>query len=238
MVAQAPIHALAVVLFVSRVGQFMSALGKAALAGFAGVIIAVPYGFENALWGFQSQFYFMMLFGIATIWLCWRYDPFTPRWWLGVCAAFASLFTTAGGVFAILAVLAFLALRLVLERRAQFKREAAGIAILTAIALFGILTTPHPPSNEEFVATSFKAFFFALTGVLSWPCEAHWACIIVQAPLVILALTSLFRRVPFSDGRWFPVIIGAFLWIQAILTAYRRCNAWARTATATRGACS
>lgn len=51
MVAQAPLFALAIVLFVSRAGTFMSGVGKAALAGFAGFLGILPFAWENTLWG-------------------------------------------------------------------------------------------------------------------------------------------------------------------------------------------
>jgi hypothetical protein len=43
----------------------------------------------------------------------------------------------------------------------------------------------------------------------------------------MLALVTLCRRVPFDDGRWFVIITGAAFWIQALMTAYRRCEGWA-----------
>lgn len=227
MVAQAPLHAAAIVFYVSKAGQSMGNLGKAALAGFAALVTVVPFGFYNTLWGFQSQFYFMMLFGMIAIWLCWRNEALTARWWWGVVIGFAGLFTMAGGVFSLVAVTAFLAARLIFERGKEFKRQLLGIGILGAIAAFGVITTPHPAVTERFEAASFKAFFWALTGILSWPCNAHWACVIIQAPLILLALLCVLRRVPFRDGRWFPILVGASCWIQALATAYRRCEAWA-----------
>ena len=36
----------------------------------------------------------------------------------------------------------------------------------------------------------------------------------------------LFRRIPFTDGRWFAIVAGTAFWIQAIATAYKRCYYW------------
>ena len=108
MVAQVPLFAMAVVIFVSRVGTFMSGLGKAVLAGFAGFLGILPFAWEYTLWGDQSCFYFSLLFGIAVIWLCWRHEALSLRWSLGALLAFASLFALASGVFYVIAVTAFL----------------------------------------------------------------------------------------------------------------------------------
>jgi hypothetical protein len=224
MVAQAPIAALAFVSFVGWAGTCMSNLGRIALAGFAAFAGSLPFGWENTLWGDQSCFYFMQLFGIAVIWLCWRYEALTARWWLGALVAFASLFTMAGGVFSIVAITGFLAARLALRRAEDWRRPLTGIIILAAIAAFGVAITPRPADNVA--ATSIKAFLWALSGILSWPCSAHWACVIIEAPLILLAVVALARRIPFSDGAWFVIIAGAASWIQAIVTAIRRCELW------------
>jgi len=225
MVGQAPVCALGIVVFVSLVGTFMSGLGRAALAGFAACVGILPFGWSNTLWSGQSCFYFMSLFGILVVWSCWRYEALTWRWWLGALLALAGLFTMAGGVFSIIAVTVFLTARLIVERGKEWKRQMAGIAILAAIAAFGVAITPA--TGSEFITPGFKASLWALTGVLSWPCNVHWACVIIQAPLVVLTLVCVFRRVPFSDGRWFVVIAGAVFWIQALATAYRRYTFWA-----------
>jgi hypothetical protein len=226
MVAQAPLHAIVVVTFVRLVGKFMSGVGNAALAGFAGCLGILPFGLENTLWGDQSCFYFSILFALVVIWLCWRYEALTFFWWLGALLGIAGLFALASGTFTILSVIAFLAARLIHEGGKAWKRRIAGIALFTAIAIFGVLITPHITVPNKLVATNFKDFFGALTGILSWPSGFHWACIVVQAPLILLAISSLVRRVSFTDGRWFVITVGSCFWIQAIATAYRRCQGW------------
>ncbi|HEX4083485.1 MAG TPA: hypothetical protein VHY22_01135 [Chthoniobacteraceae bacterium] len=224
MVAQAPFDALAIVLFVFLAGSFMSDLAKTALAGFSACLGVLPFGWQNTLWGDQSCFYFAMLFGIALIWFCWRYDALTPRWWIGALLSFGSLFTMASGVFPIVAVIGFLMVRLIVERGKNWLPRVAAIAILTAIVLFGIAIIPRIPDNMA--ATNFHEFFGALTGIFAWPCGAHWAGLVIQAPLILLTLALALRRVPFADGRWFVVIVGASFWIQDLATAWRRCKSW------------
>ncbi len=226
MVAQVPVEALAIAALVGTAGKFMSGLGKAALAAFAAGLSILPFGWENTLWGDQSCFYFMRLLGVLTIWLCWRYKALTPRWWLGVSVAIASLYTMAGGVFSIGAVIAFLMLRLRLERGKDWKRQLAGIAILAAIVVFGLATTPNVAAPSKMVASDSKSFFAALSGILSWPCSSHWACFMIQAPLILLGLIIFLLGVPFDDGRWYVIVTGAAFWIHALATSCLRVAGW------------
>jgi len=49
-----------------------------------GLWLAVPYGQENTLWGFQSCFYFLILFSCIAIWGIGFHDSFAVKWWTGV----------------------------------------------------------------------------------------------------------------------------------------------------------
>jgi len=226
MIAQAPIHALAITLFVRLAGTFMSGVGKASLAVFAACLGILPFGWENTLWCMEACVYGMILLGIAAIWLCWRHETLSARWWLGALLALGGLFTTAGGIFPVTATTLFLMARSLFERGKEPGKRFAGAAIVGAIAVFGVLITPRLPGSERLVAASFGSFFQALTGILSWPCDSHWACIVIQAPLLMLLLVLAFRRVRFNDGRWFVAIAGTAFWIQAVMTAYKRCEGW------------
>jgi len=225
MVAQVPLHALSITVFVSRAGKCMSGRGRVALAAFAACLSMVPFGWDNTLQGESAEFHLSITFGVLVIWLCWNHRALSLRWWLGALLAFANLFTMASGVFAIIAVTAFLTVRLFVEWETERNRRMAAIMILAAIAAFGLAITPkglHP----ELMAHNIREFLWALTGLLSWPCGFHWGFCIIQAPLIALALLCVYRRVPFTDGRWFPLIIGSVFWLESGATAYKRFDGW------------
>lgn len=226
MIAQAPIHALAITIFIAMAGKFMSGPAQCAIAGLAALLTVLPLGWVNTLWAFQSPFYFMMLLGTAATWLCWRGDPFTPRWCAGALLAFASLFTLAGGVITAITLTIYFAIRMVFQPASREWKQLAALSILSGISVFGFLITPAQSIHTSLVATGFSAFLFSLTGILSWPCGSHWLCIIVQAPLILLSLLTILRRLPFTDGRWFVITLGAAYWLQAFATAYKRCKDW------------
>jgi len=97
--------------------------------------------------------------------------------------------------------------------------------VLASITAFGVAITPLH-AVDQYVATSLRAFLWALTGVLSWPCTPHWAFLIIQAPLVALVILTLWKRIPFDDIRWFLVVVALFFGMQALMVAYKRCGIW------------
>jgi hypothetical protein len=226
MVAQAPFNALGIALLVSRMGKFMSVHGWAGLAGFATAVGIIPFGWENTLMGCNIHFYLFPLFGILVAWLCWRYEALSPRWSLGAVFAFANLFTMASGVFFTAATVCFLIFGMVIEPSRRNWRAVAGIAILSAIVACGLAMPTAMAEKLQFPQPNFSEFLDALTNVLSWPCGFRGAWCVVQAPLILLALLLMIQRAPLSDGRWFPILIGAAFWIQAVATAERRYLAW------------
>ena len=60
--------------------------------------IAPPFALENTLAGFQSQFYFLVLFSILAIWLMGTRPAGSAAWFVGWLCAFATIFTVAGGI--------------------------------------------------------------------------------------------------------------------------------------------
>jgi hypothetical protein len=204
----------------------MSVHGRAVLAAFAAALGVIPFGWQNTLMGCEVHFYLFPLLGILVTWLCWRYEPLSPHWWLGALLAFANLFTMASGVFFTAATAGFLILGLVREPARRQWRAIAGIAILLAIVGCGLAMPVAMAGKLDYPRPNLSELLNALTHVLSWPCTFRGAWCIVQVPLIFLALLLLLQRAPLSDNRWFPVMIGAAFWIQALATAARRFSTW------------
>ena len=76
------------------------------------LVLALPFGWENSLAGFQSQFYFLLVFSLLTLWLLGLHSPGLARWWCGVATAVTALFTVASGFLAAAAVFALVVLRI------------------------------------------------------------------------------------------------------------------------------
>ena len=219
MVAQAPFYALGITLLVALYGKRMNCLGSAALAVFAAAIGMIPFGWENAVFGCNVQFQLFTLFGILSIWFCWRHDALSWRWWIGAFLALSNLFVLGGGVFPTLATTIFLILGAVMEPARRNARNLAGIVILLAIVALGVAFA----YSRHTRVVSFIQFMRSFATILAWPDYPNWnRCFVIQAPLVLLAAFLLIKRAPVSDGRWLPVIVGSSFWIQAAATVHQR----------------
>jgi hypothetical protein len=109
------------VLIASRV------LGPRALVLFAlvfGVGFASPLFYGNALWGFQSQFYFLLLFSVAHLDLVLRHQAFSGRWWIGVICSLLACVSMGSGFFSAAVVAVITVGQFAVSRERPSKRSA------------------------------------------------------------------------------------------------------------------
>jgi hypothetical protein len=184
--------------------------------------VALPYGWENTLWAFQSQFYFLLLFSLLTIWLLGTSPPNTARWRMGILAGIAVLFTVGSGFLAAAAVAALAACELA-KTPSDWRRQWPTIAAGVALTILGLCLTAGIPQHDELRAHSLREFLFALGNYLSWPTGLHpWLAPLNLFPL--LALAWIYFR---SSERHRPaqqMVLGIGFWVllQALASAYAR----------------
>ena len=99
--------------------------------------LALPFGWENSLAGFQSQFYFLVVFSLLTLWLLGLHAPKSARWWCGATAAVMALFTVASGFLAAAAIFALVVLRI--AKRQRLETAIPTLAFCAAVAVAGVL---------------------------------------------------------------------------------------------------
>ncbi len=179
-----------------------------------------PFGWENALWGFQSQFYFLLLFSLLTIWLLGS-DAYSRRWRWGIVAGIGALLSMASGLLAALAVATVLVLE-VLKNSSQWRRHLPTLVICGLFALGGLLL-----ENRDFrelnMAHSLGDFFSCLGNNLSWPTGLRpWMAPLNLFPLLVL--TWVYFRSPEKDQPAERMILGIGVWtiLQSLATAVMR----------------
>jgi len=181
------------------------------------LLLALPFGWENTLAGFQSGFYGCLAFSLAALWLLSVKEPWSAWWAVGVAAVFAALFTVASGVGASAAVFAVNSVLALKDYGG--KRTATALAAGGAMVL-GLAMAVDVPENHRMQAQSVGEFTESLGACLAWP----WVVLPVfalanLAPLA--AVAAKWWRKPTPLGT-FAVALGLWTCLQACAVAFMR----------------
>lgn len=182
------------------------ALALAALA-----LYALPFGWENTVFGLQSCFYFVLFFCLATIAAAARLRDGT--WSLVVLLAFciASIFSLAAGVFGAAAAMVVIALR-AWNGKVSPRVAAIACVVLGAILCAGIADTLALSRLGGFEAQETTGLLDAIWHVFGWPLGAPFG-LLAWAPLAV-ALVCALRRRALRESDY--VLIGVALWSALI----------------------
>lgn len=221
MQVNAFVHATSLAILVFYTAQSISKNQRNLLIVFCSFIFAIPFGWENTLAGFQSQFYFLLGFSFLFLWAVAAYKTYSTKWWLGIIAGILSLVSLASGAITILAGILILIFRKLIIKDKDVAVTA--IFILTLIASIAIISTPAVPGHAPLKAQSISQFLIALINIFSWPnYKVGIGIIVLHAPVLLLC----FRILRNQDYRSPPLLfIGAvILWLlgQFISIAYGR----------------
>ena len=161
------------------------------------VIIAqfsLPFAFENLLVGFQSQFYFLIIFTLFAIILASLY-PDNALAMAGVLVlSWLSVLTMASGILTPLAVAGVYALQ------SFQKREFNGKLLVLAVVLLGLSAAgysimPQIEANHIYRARSVSELFRALQFILAWPMSESWpAAVALWLPALVMVPWLLRNR--------------------------------------------
>lgn len=220
MTAAAAMYAAAIGL----VGTILVAGGSrigAAVAAAVAVFAALPYDFNNLLWGGQTQMYGLVLLAVSTLVLA-----AAPRitWAVRLGALVGgtlSLFTMGAGPVAPGCAVGICLVRAWFEP--ERCRALLSLAALFFVpALIGVFLHVSSPAHVPLYATTFAQFRRAFVGVLAWPLHPHmvWATVI-WLPSVVHGVLLLRRR----EGTtldWFAVGLAGWGLVNAIALGYAR----------------
>ncbi|QRR01139.1 hypothetical protein [Dyadobacter sandarakinus] len=182
---------------------------------------ALPFSFENFLVGFQSQFYFLLIFTVAGLALATLHPQ---KWWsvVGIIIlSTLSILTMASGLLTPLAVAALYVVRMLHDR--QISRRHISVAVmLMLLAVMGYGIIPNIPENQGYRAATSGEFLTALGVILSWPVTDHalvWILLWLPGMLAVPLLLWT-RRMSAAD----MLMAGCLIWslAQALAIAYGR----------------
>jgi hypothetical protein len=192
----------------------------AAFAVLAALFFAMSVSWENTLAGFQSQFYFVLLFSALHVGGTLLAPARSWRWWLAPLAGVAALFSMASGLLSALAVLGALAARALRDRR--IAREDVLMAMVNVgLVVAGLLLKTTVPDHAVLMASKPGPWLDAFVHQFSWPVISLWAAPLGMLPPAALAWAYFRRQV---DGPVALTLLGAVTWfcLQAAAIAYAR----------------
>ena len=190
---------------------------------FGAIVSVIPFGWENTLAGFQSQFYFLLLFSVVSLRCVTTSPPLSGQWWGGLGCAILAWLSMASGALTLFAVAAATAATMFATKDSPWHRGAAGAGVALLVGLWCVWMTPHVPAHTALKASSGGQFFGALRAILAWPTRGTFlAVLVVQLPLgvfMIQAVRAMLARKP-MDG--FLFAMGLWFYAQCAALAYGR----------------
>lgn len=223
MTVNALLHGLALLVFLDSLSRELPESARRPLLFFS-LTLALPFGWGNTLWGFQSQFYFLLLFGLLSIRWLTASVPLSRMWWRGFLALGAASFSVASGFLAGPAVAAGYVFRMFLDRKID-KRTCWAIALLLGYAVVAYAFTPTVSANAPFRANGSRAFVTAFLKAVAVPFDSYPAMVAwVQFPLAWLFFHLLYgkHRPQAKPIPWFLIGTATWIFLNAAATAYGR----------------
>lgn len=185
-------------------------------------LFCTSIGWPNTLWGFQSQFYFLMFFSLLALAIVATVPPLSRHWWGAPALAFFSFLGMAGGVITPIACGALQLLRAIHERR--FGRAlwlALAVWLLLAVALYAWVPAIPGSAVQAHTLTEFLSAFLQN---LAFP---HLTAIHAMPTMTIVAIALAVVFIAAPSARWTPgdwMTLGAAIWVigQSVAIAYSR----------------
>jgi hypothetical protein len=217
------IHSGTAALLAAMFGAVMTRRVALALLAPIALVFAAPFGWENTLFGFQSAFYFQLLFAILSIWLL-AVPGSRGEWVLGAVCALVGLGTAAGAPLAPTAVVLVIVLDLMCDPSGLRRRTLVTALTAGAIATLGWWSSSPPLAHHAALkAASFSDFFGAVARNLSWPLvNQPVAMLLLWLPTVVLICARIARRQALSPSDRCTVGLAAWTALQAAAIAYGR----------------
>lgn len=185
------------------------------------LLAAIPFGWENLLVGFQSQFQFLALFALLLLAAAAHLRDRPATWPVLWGLALLGLPTMATGVLAPVAAGGVLVLR---AWAGQWRWAPAAVAVagLAAISLAGLALVPTIPHHQGMHPESLAEGLRALGRVLAWPVPRGWWVVPALWLPSVVFLWRVMRQRRAEPAEWIALGLAAWALLQAVAITWSR----------------
>jgi len=217
-------YCAAILVMASALLRHSDRAARPVLALFFALVLALPFSWENIIGGFQSQFYFLLGFSVAAIWVASTAELRLARIGTLFLMTLCAMFSMASGLLVAMTLCALAVLRWI-DGSAPRRAAITLLSSQALLAVFGYLILPAS-MGASFHAQDARELLSALKMVLSWPRSATWLHVaVVWLPTFYLvfrvARDLIARRALLREHRLFAGIL-AWVLLQAAAMAYSR----------------
>lgn len=223
MVANAVLHSSILALLLLWLTRGLGTAQRLFLCLLMAAVYATPFGWGNTLAGFQSQFYLVFGFSMASLWAFSAARPFSSRWLAGLLLSTAAYFSMASGALTLVAVIALLGLQVAFGIRPRSLPELASLALLSLVTIAMVAFVTPVAGHDSLKADGFVSFVTALLEIASWPVpNVVLGAFLLNAPIAVLFVKALAERRPISDPVWAGIAVMFWLGTQWLSFSYGR----------------
>lgn len=222
MQVNAFIHTFSIIILLGYLAEDFEFNNLLLFASFAVALNVIPFGWENTLAGFQSQFYILLVCTFIFMWAMANYSSYSKGWFYGYFAGIVATFTLASGAITLIA-----GGILLLIRRYLFKEKNSvtltAIMLVFGLGLISIYMTPSIPGHAPLKADNLYSLIRAAGDVLAWPFLNYGlGLLFVHIPLFVLVAHTLFKNKSPTPAVVFALGISIWLCGQILSIAYGR----------------
>lgn len=223
MVANAVLHVSVLVLLLVWLTRGLSVARRWFLCAVTAAVYAIPFGWGNTLAGFQSQFYFVFGFSMASLWAFSTATPFSGRWLAGLLLSVAAFFSMASGALTLIAIITLLGLQIAFQIRSRSWKEIVSPVLLIGVSIAMLLSVTDVPGHDPLKADGIQSFLGAFLKVAGWPAFfPQFGAVLLNAPIAILFFRALIERRRPDDPVWAPIAVMLWLGTQWLSFSYGR----------------
>ncbi len=222
MILNAALHTGFIVVLLYLLRDLFDRRSGMLLAMFAALLMVVPVGWENALNGFQNQFYFLLLFSLLALACMLSAAAGSRSWWIGIALSVFSFFCMSSGALTVATGAGMAGIQMVLGQR-RGRREVIGIGVQVVLAGLMLSAVPMIEGTAPLRAHSVGQYFVALRQSVSWPMtSSDFAPFVVFAPMILFAIGVVREPRTAHPTVWLCLGLGAWVLAQHVSLAYGR----------------